>query len=100
MQNGMMCTVMQIYCHCVLQFMNPKMMVKKGGKCPEGHINSWFFEGNGLKDHVSKKLPKAIASKLQFGQSDFKRYPENLLNSRRRYNRAFQVTEPLCVSII
>lgn len=71
--------------------MNPKMMVKKGGKCPEGHINSWFFEGNGLKEHVAKKLPKQTASKLQYGQLDFKRYPENLLNSRRRYNRAFQV---------
>ena len=77
--------------HCLLQFMNPKMMVKKGGKCPDGHINSWFFEGNGLKEHVSKKLPKATASKLQIGQSDFKRYPENLLNSRQRFNRAFQV---------
>lgn len=76
---------------CLLQFMNPKMMVKKGGKCPDGHINSWFFEGNGLKEHVSKKLPKQTASKVQFGQKDFKRYPENLLNSRRRYNRAFQV---------
>lgn len=75
----------------LLQFMNPKMMVKKGGKCPEGHINSWFFEGNGLKEHVAKKLPKQTASKLQYGQLDFKRYPENLLNSRRRYNRAFQV---------
>ncbi|KAL3132345.1 hypothetical protein ABBQ32_008922 [Trebouxia sp. C0010 RCD-2024] len=72
------------------EFMNPKMMVKKGGKCPEGHINSWFFEGNGLKEHVAKKLPKQTASKLQYGQLDFKRYPENLLNSRRRYNRAFQ----------
>lgn len=73
-------------------------MVKKGGKCPDGHINSWFFEGNGLKDHVSKKLPKATASKLHIGQPDFKRYPENLLNSRRRYNRAFQVLTGFCPS--
>ena len=74
-----------------LQFMNPKMMVKKGGRCPDGNINDWFFEGNGLQDHVSKKLPKETASKLHVGKSRFGKYPENLLNSRRRFGKAFQV---------
>ena len=34
-----------------------------------------------------------IASKVKVGQTEFKRYPENLLNSRVRYGRAFQVNE-------
>ena len=74
-----------------MQFMNPKMMVKKGGKCPEGDINTWFFEGDSLRDHVHKKLPKATASKMQIGQTKFGQYPENLLMSRRRFGKAFQV---------
>lgn len=32
-----------------------------------------------------------IADKVKFGELKFKRYPENLLNSRARYGRAFQV---------
>ena len=32
-----------------------------------------------------------IASRVNVGQTEFKRYPENLLNSRVRYGRAFQV---------
>lgn len=75
----------------VLQFMNPKMMVKKGGKCPPGNINSWFFEASGLKEHVLKKLPKQVASKINFEQTTFGRYPENLLISRRRFNHAYAV---------
>lgn len=72
--------------------MNPKLMVKKGGKCPPGNINDWFFEANGLKEHVLKKLPKQIASKLNVDQTSFGRYPENLLISRRRYNKAYAVS--------
>lgn len=34
-----------------------------------------------------------IASKVKVGQTEFKRYPENLLNSRVRYGRAFKVRE-------
>lgn len=78
--------------------MNPKLMVKKGGKCPPGDINTWFFEGNGLKDHVHKKLPSATASKMQVGTPNFGRFPENLLISRRRFGKAFQVPSLLCVS--
>lgn len=74
-----------------LQFMNPKLMVKKDGKCPPGDINTWFFEGNGLKDHVHKKLPSTTASKMQVGKPNFGHYPENLLISRRRFSKAFQV---------
>lgn len=72
------------------EFMNPKLMVKKGGKCPPGDINTWFFEGNGLKDHVYKKLPSTTASKMQVGRPNFGQYPENLLISRRRFSKAFQ----------
>jgi hypothetical protein len=32
------------------------------------------------------------------GQTEFKRYPENLLNSRVRYGRAFQVRRRGCSS--
>lgn len=71
------------------EFMNPKMMVKKGGKCPPGNINNWFFEASGLKEHVLKKLPKQVASKINFEQTTFGRYPENLLISRRRFNHAY-----------
>ena len=77
--------------------MNPKLMVKKGGKCPPGDINTWFFEGNGLKDHVHKKLPSATASKVQVGTPSFGRFPENLLISRRRFGKAFQVPSSLHV---
>ncbi|DBA67670.1 TPA: hypothetical protein ACH3X2_001262 [Trebouxia sp. C0005] len=72
------------------EFMNPKLMVKKGGKCPPGDINTWFFEGDGLKDHVHKKLPSTTASKMQVGRPNFGQYPENLLISRRRFSKAFQ----------
>lgn len=34
-----------------------------------------------------------IVSKVKVGQTEFKRYPENLLNSRVRYGRAFQVNK-------
>ena len=71
--------------------MNPKLMVKKGGKCPPGNINDWFFEASGLKEHVLKKLPKAVASKINVDQTTFGRYPENLLISRRRFNKAYAV---------
>ena len=71
--------------------MNPKLMVKKGGRCPDGDINNWFLEGKDLKDHVGKKLPKETANQLQIGQPKFGRYPENLLISRRRFTRAFNV---------
>jgi hypothetical protein len=80
--------------------MNPKLMVKKGGKCPPGDINTWFFEGNGLKDHVQKKLPSTTASKVQVGKPNFGHYPENLLISRRRFSKAFQVLlllDPQCM---
>lgn len=106
------------------------ILVKKGGKLPEGHIQSWFWERGNLKDSLPLKLPPRaptfilplgrmllfyvllhatyqasmlmqlvnlfllcadIASKVKVGQTEFKRYPENLLNSRVRYGRAFQV---------
>ena len=72
--------------------MNPKLMVKKGGKCPPGNINDWFFEANGLKEHLIKKLPKPVAQKLNVDQTSFGRYPENLLISRKRFNKAYKVT--------
>ena len=75
--------------------MNPKLMVKKGGKCPPGNINDWFFEANSLKEHLLKKLPKPIAQKINVEQSSFGRYPENLLISRKRYNKAYKVPTQL-----
>ena len=124
------------------------ILVKKGGKLPEGHIQSWFWERGNLKDSLALKLPAGappsacvgtmqwlsafslwpqldilynvrpcmlvhfvhgqrrcpadsealsaladIASKVKVGQTEFKRYPENLLNSRVRYGRAFQVRD-------
>ena len=33
-----------------------------------------------------------IASRVQYGQQTFLRFPENLLNSRARYTKAFQVS--------
>ena len=33
-----------------------------------------------------------IASKVKYGQQMFLRFPENLLNSRARYAKAFQVS--------
>ncbi|KAK9840748.1 hypothetical protein WJX81_002154 [Elliptochloris bilobata] len=74
----------------VCEFLNPMILVKKGGKLPAGHIQSWFWERGNLKDSLSLKLPPHIASKVKVGQTEFKRYPENLLNSRVRYGRAFQ----------
>jgi hypothetical protein len=32
-------------------------------------------------------------SRVKLGESEFGRYPENLLNSRVRYSRAFQVLD-------
>ncbi|KAK9816577.1 hypothetical protein WJX72_002145 [[Myrmecia] bisecta] len=73
------------------EFMNPGIMVKKGGSVPPGHINNWFWEkGNTLKEHLSLKLPKEIFSQINIGQDRFGRFPENLANSRKRYIRAFQ----------
>ena len=39
------------------QFLNPMILVKKGGKLPEGHIQSWFWEKGNLKDCLPLKLP-------------------------------------------
>ena len=39
------------------QFLNPMILVKKGGKLPEGHIQSWFWERGNLKDSLPLKLP-------------------------------------------
>ena len=33
------------------------ILVKKGGKLPEGHIQSWFWERGNLKDSLTLKLP-------------------------------------------
>lgn len=39
------------------QFLNPMILVKKGGKLPEGHIQSWFWERGNLKESLALKLP-------------------------------------------
>ena len=45
-------------CAIVLQFLNPWIMVKKGGKLPPGHINDWFWEDKDMKDYMATRLPK------------------------------------------
>jgi broad specificity phosphatase PhoE len=74
----------------VSEFLNPWIMVKKGGTLPEGNINNWFWEKGNMRDSLTAKLPPEVGSKVQWGLDTFKRYPENLLNSRARYAKAFQ----------
>jgi len=42
---------------CWAQFLNPMILVKKGGKLPGGHIQSWFWERGSLRDSLPLKLP-------------------------------------------
>lgn len=74
----------------VSEFLNPSIMVKKGGSVPPGNINEWFFKGGDLKSHVKHQIPQDIANKVKIGRTRFEKYPENLLSSRRRYIHAFQ----------
>eukprot|EP00891_Asterochloris_glomerata_P006929 jgi/Astpho2/6929/Aster-01795 len=104
----------------VAEFLSPRILVRKGGVLPEGHINDWFWENQDPISHLKQRLPvlrplsqncwsyvcldskyglqatqlqisnAGIADKVKFGELKFKRYPENLLNSRARYGRAFQ----------
>ena len=46
----------------VLQFLNPWIMVKKGGKLPVGHINDWFWEDKSMQDYIATRLPKGMYS--------------------------------------
>ena len=45
----------------------------------------------GLQVTQLQCLNAGIADQVNFGELKFKRYPENLLNSRARYGKAFQV---------
>jgi hypothetical protein len=36
-----------------------------------------------------------VASRVQLGEAQFGKYPENLLNSRVRYSKAFQARCPV-----
>ena len=108
---------------CTMQFLNPGILVKKPGKLPEGHINTWFWEKGNMKDTLPTKLPGGetlpalpdharlyldllcknlfrlmlllrfadLGSRVQLGEAQFGKYPENLLHSRVRYSKAFQV---------
>ena len=53
------------------QFLNPMILVKKGGKLPEGHIQSWFWERGNLKDSLALKLPAGAHLAAPYGQVDF-----------------------------
>jgi len=44
--------------------LNPGILVKKPGKIPEGHINSWFWERGSLKDDLPLKLPEGTPACL------------------------------------
>eukprot|EP00884_Botryococcus_braunii_P010498 jgi/Botrbrau1/1944/Bobra.0005s0037.2 len=72
------------------EFLNPRILVRKGGKVPPGNINDWFFEGGDFEHHIRKRFPADIAERVGVGETRFGRYPENLLNSRARYMRAFE----------
>lgn len=41
-----------------------------------------------------------VASKVKYGQQTFLRFPENLLNSRARYSRAFQASCNCCLLLV
>lgn len=49
-------------CVWLLQFLNPSILVKKPGKLPEGHINSWFWERGNMRDTLPLKIPGGAAS--------------------------------------
>ena len=56
---------------------------------PHEHY-SWMCTYFGI--HSNALLRSAdVAARVNIGQSVFTRYPENLMNSRRRYIKAFQV---------
>ena len=42
------------------QFLAPFIMVKKGGKLPEGNINNWFFERGDLKSSLPGRMPTGM----------------------------------------
>ena len=52
-----------------VQFLNPWIMVKKGGKLPEGHINDWFWEDKSMKDYLATRLPKGTPTLSCFNSS-------------------------------
>ncbi len=59
---GFRCLSGLMYVPFFLQFLNPWIMVKKGGKLPPGHINDWFWEDKDMKDYMATRLPKGSMS--------------------------------------
>ena len=51
------------------QFLNPMILVKKGGKLPGGHIQSWFWERGSLRDSLPLKLPPRARPRARFKMS-------------------------------
>ena len=47
-----------------VQFLAPFIMVKKGGKLPEGNINDWFFERGDLKSSLPGRLPAGASIRI------------------------------------
>ena len=41
----------------LLQFLSPRILVRKGGILPEGHINDWFWEKKDPISHLKQRLP-------------------------------------------
>ncbi|KAK9814497.1 hypothetical protein WJX72_006792 [[Myrmecia] bisecta] len=74
----------------VCELLYPRIMVKNGARLPEGHINDWFWERGSMQDSLPPKLPKEVMAKIKLGQQTFGRFPENLINSRPRFERGFQ----------
>jgi len=47
-----------------VQFLAPFIMVKKGGKLPEGNINDWFFEKGDLKSSLPGRMPAGASTQV------------------------------------
>ena len=73
-----------------MQFLAPFIMVKKGGKLPEGNINNWFFEKGDLRSSLPGRLPAGaridITGRVPRTTAD----PRTVTRVRRRVNWRMQ----------
>ena len=63
-----------------MQFLAPFIMVKKGGKLPEGNINDWFFEKGDLKSSLPGRMP-AGESTCSFGACEYMHITAHIVSS-------------------
>ena len=67
-------------CISAMQFLAPFIMVKKGGKLPEGNINDWFFEKGDLKSSLPGRMP-AGDSTYSFGAREYVHITAHVVSS-------------------